>query len=320
MRAVHVTESGPEEAPFRHEALLYGNQAEFVEGTLAFITGGVAADEKILVVLSAAKIALLRRKLGRDADRVRFADMAKIGANPARIISAWRDFADGCTGENRPYRGIGEPIWAERTSEELVECQRHEALLNLAFAGTHAFRLLCPYDTHTLGADVIEEAHRTHPVIVEGGRDRASHNYRELDEVAAPFDWPLPEPAELLAEVWFQKGTLGLVRRTVVRHAGEAGFAQSKIDDLVIAVNEVVTNSLVHGGGRGSLRLWHQGAGLVCEVRDGGRIQDPLVGRVHPAEAQEGGRGVWLATQLSDLIQVRCFPTGSVVRLHMRST
>jgi anti-sigma regulatory factor (Ser/Thr protein kinase) len=315
--AVRLTEPGPQEAPFRHEALLYATQVEFVEGTLDFIAGGMVADEKMLVVLSAAKIDLLRKGLGREADRVRFADMGKIGANPARIIAAWRDFADDCTAESRPFRGIGEPIWAGRTPEELVECQRHEALLNLAFAGTAAFRLLCPYDTHALGPDVLAEAHRSHPVIMEGGRDRASDNYRQLDEVAAPFDWPLPEPTELLDEFRFETGALGLVRNTVVRHAREAGFAPAKIDDLVVAVNEVVTNSLVHGGGWGSLRVWHQGADLVCEVRDGGRIQDPLVGRIHPAEAKEGGRGVWLATQLADLIQVRCYPTGSVVRLHM---
>jgi anti-sigma regulatory factor (Ser/Thr protein kinase) len=317
MSAVRLTKPDPQEAPFLHEALLYGNQREFVEGTLDFIGGGVAADESMLVVLSAAKIDLLRRKMGREASRVRFADMGQIGANPARIIAAWRDFADHCTAESRPFRGIGEPIWAGRTADELVECQRHEALLNLAFAGTPAFRLLCPYDTQALGPDVVAEAHRSHPVIVEGGRDRASDNYRHVDEVAAPFDWPLPEPAELLDEFHFDKGTLWLVRSTVVRHARAAGFAPAKMDDLVVAVNEVVTNSLVHGGGRGSLRIWHQGADLVCEVRDGGRIQDPLVGRVHPAEAQESGRGVWLATQLADLIQVRCYPSGSVVRLHM---
>jgi hypothetical protein len=31
-----------------------------------------------------------------------------------------------------------------------------------------------------------------------------------------------------------------------------------------------------------------------------------------------GGYGLWLANQLCDLVQVRSFPTGSAVRLHMR--
>ena len=44
-------------------------------------------------------------------------------------------------------RGIGEPIWADRSPTELIECQCHEALLNVAFAAAGDFHLICPYDT-----------------------------------------------------------------------------------------------------------------------------------------------------------------------------
>jgi MEDS: MEthanogen/methylotroph, DcmR Sensory domain len=64
-----------------------------------------------------------------------------VAANPARIIPAWRDFVASVDGRGHA-RGIGEPIWAERTPAELVECQRHETLLNLAFAGVPAWWLL----------------------------------------------------------------------------------------------------------------------------------------------------------------------------------
>jgi hypothetical protein len=70
------------------------------------------------------------------------ADMSAVGANPARIIPEWQDFADRCTEAGRTFRGIGEPIWDGRSAGELVECQRHEALLNFAFAHTAGFRLL----------------------------------------------------------------------------------------------------------------------------------------------------------------------------------
>ena len=42
------------------------------------------------------------------------------------------------------------------------------------------------------------------------------------------------------------------------------------------------------------------------------------LGRERPAAGQVGGHGLWLANQLCDLVQVRSFPTGSAVRLHMR--
>ena len=92
---------------FRHEALLYAGEVDFLAGTLPFIREGVAADEPVLVVVSAAKIGLLRSALGGDADRVAFADMADVGANPARIIPAWRDFVAGHDVANRRARGIG---------------------------------------------------------------------------------------------------------------------------------------------------------------------------------------------------------------------
>ena len=57
---------------------------------------------------------------------------------------------------------------------------------------------------------------------------------------------------------------------------------------------------------------------LICEVRDGGRIDDPLAGRRRPSAAQVGGYGLWLANQVCDLVQLRSVPQGMVVRVHMR--
>ena len=114
--------------------------------------------------------------------------MADVGHNPARIIPAWREFADANPG---PVRGIGEPIWAGRSETELVECQLHEALLNIAFADRSDFRLLCPYDTDIARpASVIHEACCSHP-LVDG---EPSHAFRDAARLLAPFDSPLPPP------------------------------------------------------------------------------------------------------------------------------
>ena len=149
---------------FCHEAFLYGSEEQFLHGTATFIRDGLAANEPTLVVVDAWKIVLLRGALGKDAEHVQFADMAEVGSNPARIIHAWRDFVDE-RAPGRPVRGIGEPIGPDRNSAQLVECQRHESLLNLAFADTPAFWLMCPYDTEALGLDVVDEALHSHPII-----------------------------------------------------------------------------------------------------------------------------------------------------------
>ena len=311
-----VTVSHPEEA-FVHEAFLYRDSEEFLRGMLEFIRGGVEAGEPVFVVLNADKVEQLREALGEESDRVLFADMAEVGANPARIIAAWRQFVDEQGADGQPIRGIGEPIWAGRSEAELAECHRHEELLNLAFANTPAFRLLCPYDVSALDANVIEEAARTHPYVSDVESVRESESYRGLHMISAPFADPLSEPLGSADELPFDRDSLAAVRELVTERAMEAGLSHAHADVLVLAVNELATNSIRHGGGSGRLQVWEDGDFVICQVEDGGRIEEPMVGRLQPVLDETGGRGLWLANQLCDLVQVRTFEDGNVVRIHM---
>jgi anti-sigma regulatory factor (Ser/Thr protein kinase) len=304
--------------PFRHEALFYTGRDDFVRRTGVFLRDAVEAEEPALVVVDGAKIALLREELGDAACGVQFADMAEVGANPARIIPAWREFVTRSAPTGRRVRGIGEPIWPERTAAELAECERHESLLNFAFAGSPSWWLLCPYDAEALPAAVLEEARRTHPFVLEDGASRESADYG-LSAIGSPFAEPLPEPPASALELAFGEGPLEALRWLVGRAADEAGLDPMRTADLVLAVHELATNTVRHGGGRGTLRIWREPDALLCEVADAGRIHQPLAGRERPLAGQPGGRGLWLVNQLSDLAQIRCFEAGSVVRLHMRT-
>jgi anti-sigma regulatory factor (Ser/Thr protein kinase) len=82
-------------------------------------------------------------------------------------------------------------------------------------------------------------------------------------------------------------------------------------------VNEIATNSIRHGGGFGIIRTWDDGGFLLFQVEDAGRFDAPLAGRRQPVLEEPGGRGLWLANQLCDLVQVRTFEDGNVVRIHM---
>jgi anti-sigma regulatory factor (Ser/Thr protein kinase) len=314
--AITEAPDGRGSAAFRHEALLYSGSEGFLAGTLPFLRAGAAAGDAMLVVVGAAKIERLRAALGADAEAVTFADMLEVGSNPARIIPAWREFVDANPG--RRLRGIGEPVWAQRSAAELVECQRHEALLNLAFADAAGFTLRCPYDVDSLGPAVVEKAHHSHPVLVQDGAARRSASYADPEAIAAPFAEPLPDPPEGADALAFESGALGAVRELVATRAAAAALPEPRAGDLVLAVNEVATNSVVHGGGQGVLRVWDDGGALVCEIADGGAITEPLAGRRRPPDGNVGGHGLWLANQLCDLVQIRAFAGGGVVRLHMR--
>jgi anti-sigma regulatory factor (Ser/Thr protein kinase) len=306
-------------ADFRHEALLYAGTPEFVEGCIEFVRGGLEADEPVLVVVGAEKIELLRSELGEDADRVLFADMADVGLNPGRIISAWRDFMSGHDNCHCRPRGIGEPIYPERGPAELIECQRHEALLNLAFDGTPGWWLVCPYDVTALSPAVIDESLRSHPWVYDGGRSRRSDRYAPLERgIPARLDPALPEPAELPEEYTFTTRTLWVVREAVVRHATRLGLPAGRTGELAFAVHEAATNSLRYGGGEGVLRLWREGDAAVAEVRDHGWVDDPLVGRAHPGPDPTGGRGLWMVNQLCDLVELRsAAAAGTAIRMQM---
>jgi anti-sigma regulatory factor (Ser/Thr protein kinase) len=308
---------GHQDPTFVHEAFLYRGPDEFLRGMLQFIRDGIEAGEPVFVVLNAAKIARLRKALGEDADAVLFADMAEVGANPARIIAAWHEFVDEHGAGGRAIRGIGEPIWAGRSDSELAECHRHESLLNLAFADTPAFRLLCPYDVSALDPGVVEEAERTHPFMSDLESFRKSGSYRGLEAISAPFADPLEDAPPSAARLAFDADSLGAVRDLVTGRAEEAGFDRETTDALVLAVNEIATNSVRHGGGFGVIRAWDDDGFLLCQVEDGGRIDAPLAGRRQPVLDEPGGRGLWLANQLCDLVQVRTFENGNVVRIHM---
>jgi anti-sigma regulatory factor (Ser/Thr protein kinase) len=314
-----MTAASPLAAPsgtgFRHEALLYAGEAEFLEAVVPFIRAGLEAGEPVLAALVSEKAEAVRDAIGVDASEITFADIEELGQNPARIIPAWRDFVDSARRARRPPRGIGEPIWRGRSDVELIECQRHESLVNVAFEDSTDWWLLCPYDLHGLDDSIIEEARRSHPHLLVDGRHEESPVFSP-EVSTAHLDDPLP-PAPVAGAVSFGSGDVRLVRDHVAAHVVSSGMSAERGFDLLVAVTEIATNSLLHGGGRGDLRVWHDGERVVCEIADRGVLDDPLAGRESPEIEGEGNRGLWLANQLCDLVQIRVFDTGTVVRLHM---
>ena len=302
-------------AGFRHEALLYRGTPEFVHRTAAFVRDAVGADESILVVVTAPKIDLLRAELGSTADAAHFADMADVGTNPARIIPAWQDFVDAWGGPDRPVRGVGEPQYPERCPEEVVECEHHEALLNVAFAHTDLW-LVCPYDTAALDAAVTDGVWHTHPRVCHDGVPTTSASYSPDEAAAVPHDALTPAPPH--EEVAFDDGSFRDVRAFVRAAADRARLSPSATDDLALAASEAATNSVLHGGGSGVVGAWQTGNALVCQVTDRGWIRDPMAGRVRPTHEQSDGRGLWIINQVCDLVQLRSSPAGTTLRMHMR--
>jgi anti-sigma regulatory factor (Ser/Thr protein kinase) len=118
-------------------------------------------------------------------------------------------------------------------------------------------------------------------------------------------------------EMRFTARELRGVRRLVWGYA-EGSLGETRTHDLVLAVNELATNSVRHGGGKGTLRMWVQENVLVCEIHDAGHIVDPHAGRTPPTPDQSSGRGLWVVRSLADLMQIHTSPVGTTVRIQMR--
>ena len=311
----HVTAPtgpGAKDPGFRHELFPYQGDDAFLDGTVSFIKDAVAGSETVLVAVGVTKQEILRQELaGTDAAKsVAYLDAAELGRRPGRLISAWADRVTEGMAKGQPVRGISESLWQGRTPGERAELQYHEWLLNRAFTAAPAWWLLCPYDTTTVEAEVLESARRSHPLL------RTAQSGPNTDYQDGPYPHPdLAAPCDPYQELVFRSGDLAQVRDKVTACANAHGLESERLLDLLAAVTEAAANSIRHGGGTGTLRTWAQQSELVCEVHDAGHLQDPLAGRIRPRYDQRGGRGLWLIHQLCDLVQIRSNPDGTTVRI-----
>ncbi|MEV6011055.1 sensor histidine kinase [Streptomyces sp. NPDC051976] len=301
------------DAPFVHPALFYRDEREYLDGTTAFVHDGLHAGEPVAVAVPGERLRMLRAALGPTARDVHFVDMSQAGRNPGRIIpGVLRAFADAQAADR--VRIIGEPIWPGRSEAEYPACVQHEALINEAFDG-RPVTILCPYDASGLAPRVLADAYATHPVVIESGRRRASPRYAP-ERVVASYNTPLPEPFRAAAFT-FDEERLRAARQFAVQLAGGFGLTGTRLDDLALAVSELTTNSVLHGGGSGVIRLWTEDGHVVCEVSDGGRLSDPLAGRRVPPHGIPGGRGLLMVNLVADLVRTHCAADGTAIRLYL---
>ncbi|WP_406130685.1 anti-sigma factor RsbA family regulatory protein [Streptomyces sp. NBC_00989] len=299
---------------FAHPALFYRGEAQYTAGTVPFVRAGLAAGEAVAVAVPGTQLALIRAGLGSGGAGVRFLDMTEVGRNPGRIIpGVLRAFADAHADSGR-VRIIGEPIWPGRTAVEYPACVQHEALINSAFRDREV-TILCPYDADRLEPHVLADARATHPVVIDGDTQQPSATY-DPRRVIARYNEPLPHPPGA-ASIVFDPGDLPKSRYFAVQEAERLGLAGVRLQDLTLAVAELTTNSVLHGGGSGTLRIWAEGERIVCEVHDRGRLTDPLAGRRPPSRDQPGGRGLLLVHYVADLVRVHATADGTTIRFYL---
>lgn len=297
-----------------HYALFYRGELEFLDAVVPFVMDGVANSEPVHIALPTPNLVLLRDALGDDADAVNWTDMTEVGRNPARTFPLFAA-ALASAPPGTQIRSVAEPVWPERTPEQYPACVQNEALFNVAFAGA-PLMTLCPYDAASLPGEVIADARRTHPLIRQGPAVVPSPDY-EWQEAFQDCNTALATDGSAVIREIDQLADLGAARAFASDRARRSGMSEERLGDLNLIVTELATNSLKYTGGGCRLALWERDGTFICEVRDGGRLDDPLAGRRLPSAHSIGGRGLLLVNALADLVRVHTSVTGTTIQAYL---
>ena len=291
-----------------HLAFFYRNQRDYLAHIAAFARAGQENGEPVLIAVPGDKGRFLADHLD---GHVQHADMAELGRNPARIIPEVRAFIDAHPG--RRVRYVGEPVWPGRSAAEMCEAARHEALINLAFAGMPV-TILCPYDAAGLPSSIVRRAERGHPEVLGNGHSATG---RSPGPAILPPECnrPLPDPPAA-AETLSYETDLRPLRRLVAGYAHRADLPDERASNLVLAASEIAANTLRHTSAGGTVHIWHSDGEILCQIRDQGWITDPLAGRIR-RPPDERGHGLWMVNQVCDLVELRTGPAGTTIRMHM---
>jgi anti-sigma regulatory factor (Ser/Thr protein kinase) len=298
-----------------HRALIYGSEQEFMDFALPFLEEAIAAEEPTLVAVQERSVENLRAALGGAPPGVTLFSVEQWYDTSARSREKFgRWIADRA--DRGRVRLIGEPPWAVGHEAQVRDWARHESVLNVAFA-EYPVTFICPYDARVLPEDILSHARSTHPQIVGPTGVTDSESYEAPLDFCRRLDHAVAGPGgEPFAELRFGLADLPEVRRAVGSMASEGGLARSRADELVLAVNEIATNAVVHGGPPATLRFWQADGELVFEVSDAGEgIKDALAGQLTPPTAGFGGRGLWVTRLLSDAVEIRN-AVGCTVSVH----
>ncbi|NDU71217.1 sensor histidine kinase [Actinomadura sp. DSM 109109] len=314
----------PASTAFTHSLLPFSGAEEFLRGAVPFLRAGLDAGDRVLAVCGTAREALLRDALGPAAAGVEFTEATAWYAHPSRTLADCLGDACETARQGRRLRLLGEPVWATRPPLEVVEWQRAEAVLNVAFRGTGA-AIMCPYAA-SLPASVVAAGRRTHPETVRGPRSLPNPGFINPEAYCARCDGePLPPPPGDAETLEIEHPDLYWLRAWVSDCARPTPLPDADRQRLLVAVTEVVTNAFRHGEPPVVLRVWTDAspgnAALVCEVADRGRWE-PGGGFGLVPPKPDGGPpgdrfGLWAVRLLCSFVQIRTGRDGTAVRLRL---
>lgn len=182
----YLVHGGASPVMLRHQSLLHQTDEEFMRTVGPFVSDGIELSEPTLVVATAAKVALVRKRIGTAARSIDFLDSARVYAEPSALRHTFRTFVTDSLEHGAAWvRIVGEGPWAKKTAAEVRRLHRGDSLLNLAFRAL-PLTLICVFDERSVSRAIARDARATHPQTIS--EDGPASNPTYVDPQAFVLD------------------------------------------------------------------------------------------------------------------------------------
>ena len=298
-----------------HEALYYSSDEELLAVLVPFLTEGAAAGEPTVVALGERNAALVRSALPVGTP-VEYATGGDMYARPAAAIRSYRRLlADHVAAGAGQIRIIGE-LPASAFGPTWDSWMRYESAINHAYDDFPLWSM-CAYDRRTTAPEMLADVARTHPrSAAPDGTHPVSPSYATPETYLAESRPVAPDPLQLTPPAADLADPLPARAREAVRAAAHDGVRREEVEDLVVAVSEVVTNAMLHGRAPTRLRVWSGPDRIVVTMTDcGAGPKDPYAGLLPIGDAGPGGRGLWIVNQSCNHVTMTRDPDGFTLHL-----
>jgi anti-sigma regulatory factor (Ser/Thr protein kinase) len=316
-----VTSAGPD--PFRHLALVHHGVEDLLDTLGPLLRDAVTRNDLVWAAVDDATRDAIERRLGTASFGFVFGEPGQPYSYSGQTTAARRgDRLRDMIGHGRAALILSDAATvggAGPDSSAPDAWSVVDASCNLALTGLPV-TLICLCDAGRSSEDTERFRYWNHPELFVGATASPNPRYRAPTEVLASTPaLPAPELGPPSQEQEFANGTTTLrgVRAWTKRHGLEAGLDPARIDGLVLAVCELVSNSIEHGAGHGTLSWWIRPGRVVAQIHDPGHMGTITPGLRRPDALSVRGRGVWLARQLCDVLHLWTAVDGTHARLEV---
>ncbi|MDZ5445400.1 sensor histidine kinase [Micromonospora sp. 4G57] len=282
---------------------------------LPFLLGGVEAGEPAVVGFGGRHAELVRQALPAGSG-VTFLPGGTVYDRPTSAIRSYRKLlasfvADGA----QQIRIVGE-LPSEALGSTWDWWARYESAVNHAYDDFPLWSM-CAYDTRVTPPRVLTDVARTHPRVARpDGSHVPTGVYTEPTSYLAEPRPMLLDPVQRTVPVVELADPTPAQARAAVHAADRGQLPADDVEDLVVAVSEMVTNAQRHGLPPVSMRLWSGADRIVVTVSDGGDgPKDPFAGLLQATNGSPGGLGLWISHQSCSHVALHRGPDGFTVRL-----